>query len=739
MIPKPTLGEIPVKPVRLLSLLITAALLCSLLAPFAVLGNHPRVGDHFSVKEYDAFHDVLHPLEHEALPRKDFARIRANAKELVRLGQAMVKLGIPPGTAESNVEEFRKELKKFDEALTKFSRDVKDGTDSQLEASFSSVHDSFEMLVGILPRKFGPATTGPDNSSVEARIRRVEQGLLPTVLIKGDPTLSIDERMKHYKVPGLSVAVINNYKVEWARSYGVKDIETREPVSTATLFQAGSISKPVAAMIALKKVEEGKLTLDENINNKLISWKLPDNEFTAKKKVTLANLLSHTAGTTVHGFPGYAVGKNLPTLQEVLDGAAPANTAPVRVDIEPGTRVRYSGGGTTIAQVAIMDIEKKPYPQIANETVLAPLEMTNSTYSQPLPDDWRKKAASGHQTAGNLVEGKIHIYPEMSAAGLWTTPSDLAKFAIEVQLSLVGRSNKVLSKESVDKMTTSFMEGVGLGFFIEKHGNAIYFGHGGADEGFRAELLVSRDKGYGAVVMANSDNGQILREVIRGIAREYGWDEFLPAPYETVSVEEATLDGYLGRFQVNPDRVLTITREAGRLYAKPTGDPGFELLPISQTNFIRRDANTKYNFIKNATGPTDAIQIDFAGGGTQAKRISADTLVPYEILMAGKIAEAMEGYRKIKKEKPANVVVEEGRLNTLGYTLMRQNKLPEAIAVFGLNVEFYPNSWNVYDSLGEAYMKNGDKELAITNYRKSLELNPKNTGAVEALKKLEGK
>src|SRR5215213_1801486 len=193
-------------------------------------------------------------------------------------------------------------------------------------------------------------------TGTDAQIKRVEQGLLPAVLIKGDPSWSIEERMKFWKVPGLSVAVVKDFKIDWARSYGVTDIETKEPVTTSTLFQAGSISKPVAAMTALKRVQDGKIALDENINNKLQTWKLPDNEFTAKKKVTLANLLSHTGGTTVHGFPGYAVDDKIPTLSQVLDGTEPANTAAVRVDMEPGTKFRYSGGGTTIAQVAIMDL-----------------------------------------------------------------------------------------------------------------------------------------------------------------------------------------------------------------------------------------------------------------------------------------------------------------------------------------------------------------------------------------------
>jgi CubicO group peptidase (beta-lactamase class C family) len=586
------------------------------------------------------------------------------------------------------------------------------------------------LVVNLLPF----ATLGQSN---EAQIKRVERGLLPAVLIKGDPSWSIEERMKHWKVPGLSIAVVKDFKVEWARSYGIKDIETNEPVTTETLFQAGSISKPVAAMVALKRVQDGKLSLDENINSKLQTWKLPDNEFTAKKKVTLANLLSHTGGTTVHGFPGYAAGAKIPTLPQVLDGTEPANTEAVRVNMEPGTKFRYSGGGTTIAQLAIMDIEKKPYPQIAAETVLGPLKMANSTYSQPLPDEWRKKAASGHHRDGSLVAGKIHVYPEMAAAGLWTTPTDLAKFAIEVQLSYAGRSNKILTKELTEKMVTPFMEDVGLGFFIDKRGNAIYFGHDGADEGFRAQLLMNREKGYGAVIMVNSDNGQIMPEVLRSIAREYNWDEFLPSVNEVITLEAAKLDEYTGRFRVNPDRVLTVAREGAKLIVAPTADLKFELLPVADGTFIRRDQNIKYTFVKSATGVSE-LQVTLPRGpAITAPKVSAEALIPFEHLTAGNISKALEAYRQIKKESPDNAAVSQGRLNGLGYGFLRAKKLPEALAYFKLNVEFYPGSWDVYDSLAEGYMANGEKELAIANYKKSLEMNPKNSNGIEMLKKLE--
>ena len=590
----------------------------------------------------------------------------------------------------------------------------------------------FLLLVHLLP--FAALV----QTNVDTHIKGVEQGLLPAVLIKGDPSWSIEERMKFWKVPGLSVAVVKDFKVEWARAYGVKDIETKEPVTTETLFQAGSISKPVAAMVALKRVQDGKIALDENINNKLQTWKLPDNEFTANKKVTLANLLSHTGGLTVHGFPGYAVDEKIPTLPQVLDGTAPANTAAVRVDMEPGTKYRYSGGGVTIAQLAIMDIEKKPYPDIARETVLGPLNMTNSTYMQPLPDDWRKKAASGHRRDGSLVAGKIHVYPEMAAAGLWTTPTDLAKFGIEVQLSYAGRSNKVLKKEMIDKMVTPFMEDVGLGFFIDKHGNAVYFTHDGADDGFRALLMMNREKGYGAVVMVNSDNGQIMAEVMRGIAREYNWDEFLPPVNEVISLDAAKLDEYTGRFRVNPDRILTIARGEGKLIVQPTADAQFELLPVADGVFIRRDQNIKYTFNKTAAGVNGLDALFLRGATITAPKVSAEALIPFEQLTAGNVDKAIEAYRQIKQRNPDAAAISEERLNGLGYGFLRAKKLPEAIVYFKLNAEFYPKSWNVYDSLAEAYAANGDKELAIANYKKSLELNPGNTNATEALKKLNG-
>src|SRR3984957_2209130 len=268
------------------------------------------------------------------------------------------------------------------------------------------------------------------------RIQRVEHGLRAPIAIKGQPiaTMSIAERLKFYRVPGVSVALINGGKVEWARGYGLTSADGGKPVTAETLFQAASISKHVAALVALHLVDEGKLSLDEDVNLKLRSWKVPENEFTKTEKVTLRRLLNHSAGLTVHGFPGYEAGKPVPTLVELLDGKPPANTEAIRVDVTPGTIWRYSGGGYEVMQQLVLDVSgEKSFPKLAKQFVLGPLGMTHSTYEQPLPKEWEGNAATAHDGKGQPIDGKYHTYPEMTADGLWTTPSDLARVVLELQ------------------------------------------------------------------------------------------------------------------------------------------------------------------------------------------------------------------------------------------------------------------------------------------------------------------
>ena len=554
------------------------------------------------------------------------------------------------------------------------------------------------------------------------RIERVEKGLRPPVLIEGDPVWTLQERMRFHKVNGVSIAVIKEFKIEWAAGYGVADVEAKKPVRATTLFQAASISKPVAAMGALALVQAGKLPLDRDINTVLKSWKVPENAHTRKAPVTLEGLLSHTAGVTVHGFPGYATGTPVPTLAQVLDGTAPANTAPIRVDLDPGTKFRYSGGGYTITQLAMMDATGQTFPTLLSEKVLRPLGMTSSTFEQPLPEARVADAAVGYRADGAPVPGKRNVYPEMAAAGLWTTPTDLARFALAVQKMRRGEKGP-LSKATVENMLTARRDDYALGFGLEEKGGSTYFTHGGSNEGFQALLFADEDRGYGAVLMTNSDAGsRLMPEILRAIAAEYNWEGYEKAPIPLAKLSPEDLALYAGRYKLGSDSVVSIQAGEGRLAASVPLEGGFELLPISRTAFVRRDEDTRYMFGRRADGGAELRIREGAATSRVAPRISPGMRVPAEDLEAGRLEDALAGYQRIRAADPADPAVAETRLNQLGYGLLEKKQPAKAIAVLQLNTQLYPDSANTWDSLGEATEAAGDTAGAIALYRKALEL-----------------
>jgi CubicO group peptidase (beta-lactamase class C family) len=540
--------------------------------------------------------------------------------------------------------------------------------------------------------------------------------------------------MREEKVPAVSIAIIRDFKVVWEKVYGFADVETGRKAGAQTLFQAGSISKPVAAAGVLKKVQDGTLALDRDVNAYLKSWKLPENELTAKKKVTLAMLLNHSGGTTVHGFPGYAPDEKVPTVPQVLDGEPPANTAPVRVTLEPGTTWRYSGGGTTIAQLVMTDVTGRPYPSLLKDLVLASEGMAASTYEQPLPAEKLGLAAAGYRSDGHVVPGKRHTYPEMAAAGLWTTAGDLARFAIAIQKSVRGDEGALLPKEMARRMVTPLLGDYGLGFGVTARHGETYFEHGGADEGFRAQLTAHRDKGYGAAVMVNSDNGGILHEILRGIAKEYGWDGYLPEPVEPVSLPPAKIAARAGRYALNGDEVVTLTARGSRLFGRAAAGDEFELLPVSGDTFVRRDRETRYAFEAAETGGNLAL----VNGKERAlaKHVGPDFKAPSELLAEGRITEALSQWRALKAARADDAGVAEAHLNQMGYDLAGRKEFAKAVAVLRLNTELYPDSANTYDSLGEALVKSGDKKQGLEMYRKVLEVLPKDTKADPGLKEI---
>ncbi len=266
--------------------------------------------------------------------------------------------------------------------------------------------------------------------------------------------VTLSQLMAIFKVSGYSIAVIDHDRVAWARGFGVTEPGGRTPVTAQTLFQAASISKPVTAAGVLRLVQEGKVSLDENVNNKLKSWKVPENEFTVAQKVTLRRILCHNAGFNVPGFDGYRQGAAIPTTIQTLDGSPPANNPPIRVTTIPGTQCNYSGGGYVIAGLLIKDVSGRTFEDFLREHVLLPAGMTDSTFEQNLPPEQAARAATGTRQNGEPVPGMWRRFPELAPDGLWSTPSDLAKFAIEIALSEHGRANHILSQPSVREMLT---------------------------------------------------------------------------------------------------------------------------------------------------------------------------------------------------------------------------------------------------------------------------------------------
>ena len=462
-----------------------------------------------------------------------------------------------------------------------------------------------------------PAATTLSNETLQ-QIDKVETCLTGPVVVKDEPACrTLARRMAELHVPGVSIAVIHNGVIEWARGYGVAEVGGK-PVTADTLFQAGSISKPLAAMAALHLVQQGKLSLDADVNTELTSWKVPESAAAPGAKVTLRELLTHTAGFTVHGFPGYASDAPVPTLVQVLNGEKPANTAPIRLESVPGSKWNYSGGGYIVMQQMVVDVSKEPFPKLLHDTVLGPIGMTHSTYEQPLPSAMQGSAATPYTIKGPPVAGGAHTYPEMAAAGLWTTPTDLARYMIENQQSLEGKANHVLSKEMTQTMMTAGMGGWGLGVQIGGSAADPYFSHGGVNEGFESLFVAYEHRGDGAVVMTNVQGGtRIAEEIISSIAAAYHWPNFAPVVRTVVKVDPAVLGRYVGTYEVSPQVSFAITLEGDQLMAQVMNQPKIPIFPESNTKFFLKIGNAEIEFFADDKGQVTYMMVRQNGHETK--------------------------------------------------------------------------------------------------------------------------
>jgi CubicO group peptidase (beta-lactamase class C family) len=446
------------------------------------------------------------------------------------------------------------------------------------------------------------ALISPDASmarpGTEQQIERIQDALLPPVLIRGEstPLTSLTTRMEALHVPGVSIAVIHGGKLDWARGFGVTKIGG-PPVTAETLFQAASISKPVTTLAVLRLAQSGRLDLDTDVNHYLKSWKVPANEFTQEAKVTLRELLTHSAGVTVHGFRGYAAGEAIPSLAQVLDGEPPANNAAIRVDMTPGKTWRYSGGGFVIVQQVLTDVTGTPFPRLLNDLVLGPLGMQHSTYQQPLPPDLLARAATPYRADGAAVPGGPHVYPELAPAGLWTTPSDLARFVIGIQRAFSGRSRTVLSQATARNMLVPEYNQQALGLIVGGNTPQKYFNHGGVNFGYRCLLVAYQDNGDGAVIMTSGDNGDpLIREILRTIAHDYAWPDYAPPVRTIAAVDPKLFDPYVGAYRFPSGTTIAFWRDGTHINTRVWGQRVFEMFPSSWQEYFLKAVDARWSF-----------------------------------------------------------------------------------------------------------------------------------------------
>lgn len=469
-----------------------------------------------------------------------------------------------------------------------------------------------------------------------ARIAAIEAGMPPVDVSGRTEKKSLVEWMRALRVPGLSVAIIEDGKVAWARSYGVAD--SAKPASTLTprtLMQAASIAKPVTAVAVMHEVGNGRLSLDADINRYLRRWKVP--EASDSGPVTLRDLLAHTAGITPGGFAGYRRGEALPTLVQVLRGEAPATNVAARRVTKVGESVEYSGLAYTIVELAISEQIGQPFPKIVETAVFDPLALSDSTFAADLPPDLAMRASAGHRPDGTPLVNGWMVNPELAAAGLWTTSEDLAQLVVAVAQAWKGEATPLLSRAAAREMLAPHRERMALGFAVRPE-QPGWFSHAGGNTGYRAYFEMDAATGSGVVVMTNSDVGQLLIAlVVRAVAREYGRPSqaFSEATLSGIAAQlarrdiqraefvhtPAGLSRFVGKYELQPGLLFDIDVRNGVLGARLGDQPRFDLKADSETTFYFETVEASVTFHFGKDGVVDALVLHQGGRDMQAKRL----------------------------------------------------------------------------------------------------------------------
>lgn len=491
-----------------------------------------------------------------------------------------------------------------------------------MATSFGEKSAGFVLLIGLL----FPACDA-QKALTNKRIAGAEHGLMRAVYLKGlkPERLTLADRMRFYNVPGVSIAVIDKNKIEWSRIYGEKDVQTHQPLTSDTLFQAGAFSQMMTAAAALRLAGEVKLDLEADIGSLFKSWRLPPaSESGAKPKITLRALLTHSANVSDHVYLGYAQGEPLPTLPQILDGESPANSGPAWVPGRKSSalRTRYSEPGYILAEQVLTDAAGKPFPDLMDALVLGPLGLKNSTFAGTLPVELRSRAATGHVREGQPVTGLWRNYPEAAAKGLWTTPADFAAFVLDLLRTAAGTPGKILSPEAARAMLSAQVESYGYGFVVEGKGDDILFNLRGKTHGYACFMAVYPAKGQGAVIMTNSDNGFFLiQEIMAGLSEAYGWAHYRPEEKSVLRLDPGAYGEFVGTYEVNPGYRLEVTHEDYYLVIKPTGQAATKFYAEGQSLFYATDPYVRIQFLRNKAGDVEGLVLWQQDFELEAKKV----------------------------------------------------------------------------------------------------------------------
>lgn len=527
------------------------------------------------------------------------------------------------------------------------------------------------------------------------KIKEFENNIEGSLMLNDERPGTITERMAKYNVKGVSIAVIQDYKMVWAKGYGWADEAEKRPVTTETLFEPGSISKALNALGILKLAQDKKLDLYTDINTYLSSWKFPYDSISNGKKITLADILSHNAGLSVHGFPGHDINGPIPTVLEVLDGKKPATTLAVRSMFEPGLGFQYSGGGITISQVLLADVTRQAYDKWMYDNVLKPIGMVNSSFSQPPSKEKQALCATGYYPDGRPVSNKFHVYPELAAAGLWMTPSDLCHYIIDMQLAYQNKKkSRVLNSEMVRLHLTPYNNGpTSMGSFILDINGAKYFEHGAGNDGFCGDFYGSLEDGYGCVVFMNSEDPKLLSEIINSIAKTYAWKNFYKEPIRKncISVADSTLEQYKGIYLY--DQSWAAIGSKNKAYHFYTNGIYAKMYFSTPTTFFNEEFPAVKAIVKDSKG----------------------NVVGYTRNVNGR-----EYPNSIKVTHPDSLKLESMVFHEISLYLFDNQEYGESVLYLKRATELYPDDLELLMNLANMYLYNNDYDKAMAIYKSHL-------------------